>query len=157
ALSWIRAAVQVAGCVEGPLSLNATLSGRGARTSPLIGGYCCKSLFAQVTKNSPSRRRDVRVKMWTSSPDHKLTGDLGNGIEATKIGGRRTYRLSAGKLSPGNFRLLQQYRHRAAEALAIQCRELAEGADISPKWGNSRFDPNVWSGRALQEVFVDPG
>ena len=48
--------------------------------------------------------------MWgTSSPDHKLTSDLGNGTEATKIAGRRTYRLSAGKLSPGNFRLLQQY------------------------------------------------
>ena len=28
-------------------------------------------------------------------------------------------------------------------------------ADISPKLGDSRFDPNVWSGRALQEGFVD--
>src|SRR6516225_12289268 len=31
------------------------------------------------------------------------------------------------------------------------CPQLV-GADISPKWGNSRFDPNVWSGRAMQEV-----
>jgi hypothetical protein len=48
--------------------------------------------------------------MWgTSSPDDKLTGDLGNAIEATKIAGRRSDRLMAKKLSPGNFRLLQQY------------------------------------------------
>ena len=31
--------------------------------------------------------------------------------------------------------------HKAAEALATQCPELEEEADISPKWGNSRFDP----------------
>ena len=29
--------------------------------------------------------------------------------------------------------------HTAAEALATQCPELAEEADISPKWGNSRL------------------
>src|SRR4029450_128302 len=72
--------------------------------------YCCKSLFALVIKNSPGCRRDFRVKMWgTSSPDDKLTGDLGNLIETTQIGGRRSDRLTAGKLSPGNFGLLQQY------------------------------------------------
>jgi hypothetical protein len=54
--------------------------------------------------------------MWgTSSPDDKLTGDLGNVIEATQIGGRRSDRLMAGKLSPGNFGLLQQYLHEAAD------------------------------------------
>jgi hypothetical protein len=48
------------------------------------GRYCCKSLFALVIKNSPGCRRDFRVKMWgTSSPDDKLTGDLGNVIETT--------------------------------------------------------------------------
>jgi hypothetical protein len=37
-----------------------------------------------VIKNSPGCRRDFRVKMWgTSSPDDKLTGDLGNVIETT--------------------------------------------------------------------------
>jgi hypothetical protein len=41
-------------------------------------------------------------------------------IEATQIGGRRSDRLMAGKLSPGNFGLLQQY--------------LPE-ADITPKIG----------------------
>jgi hypothetical protein len=34
--------------------------------------------------------------MWgTSSPDDKLTGDLGNVIETTQIGGRRSNRLTA--------------------------------------------------------------
>ena len=71
---------------------------------------CCKSLFAPVIKNSPGCRRDFRVKMWgTSSRDDKFTGDLGSVIETTQIGGRRSDRLMAGKLSPGNFRLLQQY------------------------------------------------
>ena len=67
-------------------------------------------LFALVIKIVPGCRRDFRVKMWgTSSPDDKLTGDLGNVIESTKIGGRRSDRLMAGKLSPSNFGLLQQY------------------------------------------------
>jgi hypothetical protein len=79
------------------------------------GRYCCKSLFALVIKNSPGCRRDFRVKMWgTSSPDDKLTGDLGSVIETTQIGGRRSDRLMAGKLSPGNFGLLQQYLPGAA-------------------------------------------
>src|SRR5215813_7924021 len=77
---------------------------------PLSGGYCCKSLFALVIKNSPGCRRDFRVKMWgTSAPDDKLTGDLGSVIETTQIGGRRSDRLMAGKLSRGNFGLLQRY------------------------------------------------
>src|SRR6516162_4990945 len=76
-----------------------------------IGRFCCKSLFALLIKNSLGRRRDFRVKMWgTSSPDGKLTGDLGNAIESTEIDGRRSRRPLAGKLSPGDFRLLQQYR-----------------------------------------------
>src|SRR6266487_1814096 len=60
-----------------------------------------------------SAERSQRVKMWgTSSPDDKLTGDLGNVIEATQIGGRRSDRLMARKLSQGNFGLLQQYLPR---------------------------------------------
>ena len=60
------------------------------------GRYCCKSLFALVIKNSPGRRRDFRVKMWgTSSPDDKLTGDLGNVIEAISIDGRELDRRMA--------------------------------------------------------------
>jgi hypothetical protein len=58
--------------------------------------------------------------MWgTSSPDDKLTGDLGNVIEATQIGGRRSDCLLVRKLSSSNFGLLQQYRgqsgHQAAQ------------------------------------------
>jgi len=80
-----------------------------ASMSP-IGRLCCKSLSPLGIKNSPGCRRDFRVKMWgTSSPDDKLTGDLGNVIEARQSGGRRLVRVMAGKLSPGNFRLLQQY------------------------------------------------
>jgi hypothetical protein len=48
--------------------------------------------------------------MWgTSSPEDKLTGDLGNVIEATSIGGRRSDFFAVGKLAPGNLGLLQQY------------------------------------------------
>src|SRR5262245_44529770 len=75
-----------------------------------FGRYCCKSLFALRIKNSAGCGCDFHVKMWgTSSPDDKLTGDLGNVIEATQIGGRRSDRLMARKLSSSNFGLLQQY------------------------------------------------
>src|SRR5262245_57926692 len=78
--------------------------------SPLCPRYCCKSLSALVIKNSPGCRRDFRVKMWgASSPEDKLTGDLGNAFEAAEIGGRWSDRLLAGKLSSGDFGLLQQY------------------------------------------------
>jgi hypothetical protein len=64
--------------------------------------------------------------MWgTSSPDEKLTGDLGNVIEATRIGARWSDRLMAGKLSPGNFGLLQQNRHIAAKSKFDACPQLA--------------------------------
>jgi hypothetical protein len=79
------------------------------------GRFCCKSLFALAIKNSFGRRRDFHVKMWgTSSPEDKLTGDLGNVIEVTSIGGRRSDFFPAGKLAPSNLGLLQQYRHKAA-------------------------------------------
>ena len=38
-----------------------------------------------------------------------------------------------------------------AKAARTPCPLLAR-PDISPKLANSRFDPNVWSGRAVQEV-----
>src|SRR5215510_10921576 len=72
--------------------------------------YCCKSLFALSIKNSKGYRRDVRVNMWgTSSPDDKLVSDLAKATEAIKIAARRSDSLMAGKLSPLNFGLLQQY------------------------------------------------
>jgi hypothetical protein len=95
----------------GKFSDSSITSLASAHTSS-VGRYCCKTLFALVTKNSPGCRRDFRVKMWgTSSPDDKLTGDLRNEIEATQIGGFRSDRVIAGKLAPGSFGLLQQYRH----------------------------------------------
>jgi hypothetical protein len=46
--------------------------------------------------------------MWgTSWPDDKLTADLGNVIEAAESGDRQLIRITAGKLLPDNFRLLQ--------------------------------------------------
>jgi hypothetical protein len=52
--------------------------------------------------------------MWgTSSPEDKLAGDLGNVIEATSTGGRRSDFFSAEKLAPGNLGLLQQYLPQA--------------------------------------------
>jgi hypothetical protein len=53
--------------------------------------------------------------MWgTSSPTDKLTGDLGNVIEAAQIGVRRSDRITARKSSPGNFGLLQHNLPQAA-------------------------------------------
>src|SRR6202047_5257917 len=72
--------------------------------------FCCKSLFALVIKISFGLTRDFRVNMWgTSLPEDKLAGDLGNVIEATSIGGRRSDFFTARKLAPGNLGLLQQY------------------------------------------------
>jgi hypothetical protein len=66
-----------------------TISGTGFFVAP-------KVFFALVIKNSPGYRRDFRVKMWrTSSPDDKVTGDLGNVIEAAQIGVRQSDRLTA--------------------------------------------------------------
>jgi hypothetical protein len=77
-----------------------------------MADFVAKTLFAPVIKNFPGRRRDFRVKMWgASSPDDKLTGDPPNEIETTHIGDSRSDRVIAGKLAPGSFGLLQQYRH----------------------------------------------
>jgi hypothetical protein len=81
---------------------------------------CCKSLFALLIKNSPGCRRNFVVKMWgTSSADDRLTGDLGNVIEAIQIDNRRPDRHIARKLSPSNFGLLQQYRHFSDETISL--------------------------------------
>src|SRR6476646_1741906 len=72
------------------------------------GRLCCKSLFAPLIANFSSCRRGFRVNMWgTSSPGDKLTGDFGNEPDATSISDRGLFRLLAGNLSPGVFRLLQ--------------------------------------------------
>jgi hypothetical protein len=81
-----------------------------------------------VIKNFPGFRRDFRAKMWgTSSPDDKLADDLGNAIEGWRISGRRSDFLTAGKLAPGYFGLLQQNRHIPAVSLGARL----SGADGS--------------------------
>jgi hypothetical protein len=104
------------------------------------GRYCCKSTFALLIKNSPGRRRDFRVTMWgTSSPDGKSTGDLANAIENTNIDRRRSDGLLAGNLSPGNFRLLQQYRPGADVAWRASKADVDRPCDygLSPAAGST--------------------
>jgi hypothetical protein len=52
-------------------------------------------------------------------------------IETTQIGGRRSDRLTAGKLSPGNFGLLQQYRHEADLPKGLSVCPLLDQADMA--------------------------
>jgi len=83
--------------------------------------YCCKSPFALVIKIYFGCTRDFRLKMWgTSSPDDKLTDDLGNAIEGTRISGRRWSFLTAEKLAPDNLGLLQQYLPQPDQ---VRCRK----------------------------------
>ena len=56
-----------------------------------FGRFCCKSPFALVIKIYFGCTGDFHVKMWgTSSPDDKLTDDLGNAIEGHRFGGRQS-------------------------------------------------------------------
>jgi hypothetical protein len=83
------------------------------------GRFCCKSLFALTIKISFGCTGDFHVNMWgTSLSEEKLAGDPSNVIEATSIGGRRLDFFTAGKLAPGNFGLLQQYRSKAERLAA---------------------------------------
>src|SRR3954470_23960902 len=91
------------------------------------GRLCCKSLFAPLIANFSSCRRGFRVNMWgTSSPGDKLTGDFGNEPDATSISDRGLFRLLAGNLSPGVFRLLQHNRHGAADLECPPSRRVLE-------------------------------
>jgi hypothetical protein len=63
--------------------------------------------------------------MWgTSSPGDKLTGDFGNEPDTTLISDHGLFRLPAGKLSPGVFRLLQHNRHFSGETISLDFRLL---------------------------------
>src|SRR5215813_12035579 len=98
----------------------------------LVGRFCCKSLFALAIKISFGCTDDFHVNMWgTSSSEEKLAGDPGNVIEATSIGGRRSDFFTAGKLAPGNFGLLQQYRHIS---------EVSQDSDDVCSWGWCRLN-----------------
>jgi hypothetical protein len=81
-----------------------------------------------------SRCRVLWICRWgTSSPEDKLAGDLGNVIEATSIGGRRSDFFTAEKLASGNLGLLQQYRHSADEPGCPHSRRVLEGKRTTRK------------------------
>src|SRR6185436_7811763 len=101
--------------------------------------------FCTVHRKYFELRRGFRVNMWgTSSPGDKLTGDFGNEPDATSISDRDLFRLLAGNLSPGVFRLLQHNRHFSAVPTAPsdvrfqgggakqECRKNLETAEVGP-------------------------
>src|SRR5262245_11638201 len=102
------------------------------------GRFCCKSLFALAIKISFGCTGDFHANMWwTSSSAEKLAGDPGNVIEATSIGGRRLDFFTVGKLAPGNFGLLQQYRSDAViQRCPLKCLVCPKAviAIRSPRW-----------------------
>src|SRR5262245_17024566 len=127
----------------GPAAMRAASTGRTHdRTRPMLhqrkkalvnqapsthDRFCCKSLFSLAIKISFGCTGDFHVNMWgTSSSEEKLAGDPGNVIEATSIGGRWSEFFTAGKLAPGNFGLLQQYRPKAdiEWSLLLRCTAL---------------------------------
>jgi hypothetical protein len=80
-----------------------------------LADFVAKVFLHSRSKISFGCTGDFHVNMWgTSLSEEKLAGDPGDVIEATSIGGRRSDFFTAGKLAPGNFGLLQQYRHFSA-------------------------------------------
>src|SRR5262245_11983105 len=78
-----------------------------------------------------------------SSPEDKLTGDLGNAFEAAEIGGRWSDRLLAGKLSSGDFGLLQQYLPRAAVSRRSNAARYSMTSSARRRTGNGISTPIV--------------
>jgi hypothetical protein len=109
--------------------------------SPLLADFVAKVFFAVAIKISFGCTRDFRVKMWgTSSPEDKLAGDLGNVIEATSTGGRRSDFFTARKLAPGNLGRLQQYRHeREVPMVHYQRRVVGVKRTVMLRRGNAGF------------------
>jgi hypothetical protein len=94
---------------------------------PLSERLCCKSLFAPLIANFSSCRRGFRVNMWgTSSPGDERIGDFGNEPDATSISDRGLFRLLAGNLSPGVFRLLQHNPSKNGPTANIAVRHRSE-------------------------------
>jgi hypothetical protein len=109
---------------------------------PLSERLCCKSLFAPLIANFSSCRRGFRVNMWgTSSPGDKLTGDFGNEPDATSISDRGLFRLLAGNLSPGVFRLLQHNpsKNGPTANIAVRPDSIRTGLLCSPHPAYSFF------------------
>src|SRR5262245_46101881 len=108
--------------------------------------FCCKSLFALAIKISFGCTGDFHVNMWgTSSSEEKLAGDPGNVIEATSIGGRRSDFFTAGKLTPGNFGLLQQYLPQA---------DVSNRSNAAPHSITSSARASTDAGTSMPNVFA---
>src|SRR4029077_13785436 len=83
--------------------------------------------------------------MWgTSSPGHKLTGDFGNEPDATSISDRDLFRLLAGNLSPGVFRLLQH--NPTATNLTSLHDHVRLASQIKNHWNVLSIAAGDWSG-----------
>ena len=110
------------------------------------------SAVAYATVPAPTARAAESPPRWAypeNNPTYKPPVDDGNLVRVPNSTAGYTWsqlrdRFIAPVWHPGDHRPLPA---TAAEALAIQCRELAEEADISPKWGNFRFDPSRTYGR----------
>ena len=90
--------------------------------------------------------------MWgTTPPSAKLlTGDSGSEFEATLIG---FFSVFGGKLAPtpfGTFATLSALFGDAA--VVAECPLLRDERTKLRRGPRSEFDPDVWSGRALQVV-----
>jgi hypothetical protein len=93
--------------------------------------------------------------MWgTSSPDDKLTGDLGNVIETVKNGGRGSDRLMARKLSPSNFGLLQQYLPGPDSCSAASSIGKSEVEDAVPEHKFLALRKTIDGGNEPQEELI---
>jgi hypothetical protein len=65
--------------------------------------FCCKSLFASLNTNFQGRTRGDQTLIWgTTLSSDELTGDFGNGLEATSIGDCGLFVLSR-KISRSAF------------------------------------------------------
>jgi len=82
--------------------------------------------------------------MWgTSSPGDNLTGDFGNEPDATSISDRGLFRLLAGDLSPGVFRLLQHNLPGADSCTAAKYRASIEHC-VDAQQSLGRADVGLW-------------
>ena len=108
--------------------------GRGCTARVRSWQILLQKSFTPVIKNFSGFRRDFRAKMWgTSSPNDKLADDLGKAIEGTRISGRRSDFLTAGKLAPGNLGLLQQYLPQpVVRRCSKEPRDVGASAGFSP-------------------------
>jgi hypothetical protein len=96
--------------------------------------------FCTMIKNSAGRRFGFRVRMWRTSSLHvKRTGDFGNAAEGIRIGDQFPSRVFAKNSEPGNFRLLQQYLHIAAEGICAGLSAVGESGHDDVNFGAGIF------------------